>query len=213
MPPRRTMRAALTINACHTLPVSLFIGRREGDNAMKPLTWIKRASVVSGILALTAAVLFADDDQTEPTPQSATADVSATYAEINAGFERLKPIFKDGCFDCHSDQTDFPWYHSLPIIKGWLDEHVAEARDELDMSNGFPFGGHSRRQADNLLKMKREIEEGEMPLLSYRIMHWGAAPNDEEKDSIYAWIDRSLVLLASHGQYPFNKPENVPAAK
>jgi hypothetical protein len=52
-----------------------------------------------------------------------------------------------------------------------------------------------------------------MPLKSYRIMHWGAAPNDEEKDSIYAWIDRSLTMLASHGQYPFNKPENVPTAK
>lgn len=180
---------------------------------MKLHPWIKCASVVSGALVLTAAVTFADDDQADETGQSATTDVSASYAEIGAGFERLKPIFKDGCFDCHSDQTEYPWYHSLPIIKGWLDEHVAEARDELDMSNGFPFGGHSRRQADNLLKMKREIEEGEMPLLSYRIMHWGAAPNDEEKDSIYAWVDRSLILLASHGQYPFNKPENVPAAK
>lgn len=180
---------------------------------MRMIPWFRRASVVSATLVLTAVVIFADDDQAEQTPPNATTDVSASYAEINAGFERLKPIFKAGCFDCHSDKTDFPWYHSLPIIKGWLDEHVAEARDELDMSNGFPFGGHSRRQADNLLKMKGEIEEGEMPLLSYRIMHWGAAPNDEEKDSIYAWVDRSLVLLASHGQYPFNKPENVPAAK
>ena len=155
--------------------------------------------------------VYSQDDRREPVPVS--PEIAAAYSEIGVGFERLKPIFKSGCFDCHSSETDFPWYHSLPIIEGWLDEHVAEARDELDMSNGFPFAGHSRRQADNLLKIKREIESGAMPLWSYRLMHWGAAPNTEEKDSIYAWVDRSLILLASHGQYPFNKPENVPAAK
>ncbi len=167
-----------------------------------------RLLVVVGVLVLclAAVVQSNDDDDTVATPP----EIAAAYAQINDGFQMLKPVFEDGCFDCHSNQTDYPWYHSLPIIKGWLDGHIAEARDELDMSNGFPFGGHHKRQADNLLKIKREIESGAMPLKSYRIMHWGAAPNGDEKDSIYAWVDRSLILLASHGQYPFNKPENVP---
>ncbi len=161
--------------------------------------------VITGALSLFSAMLV----QSEEESPSATPEMAAAYSQIGADFERLKPIFDDGCFDCHTNQTDFPWYHSLPIIKGWLDEHVAEAREELDMSSGFPFPGR-RRQADNLFKIKREVEEGAMPLRSYRIMHWGAAPNAEEKDSIYAWVDRSLILLASQGQYPFNKPENVP---
>jgi hypothetical protein len=163
------------------------------------------------LLLLTSIIVHSEGDEDADT--AVVPEVAAAHVEINSGFERLKPIFKDGCFDCHSNQTDFPWYHSLPIIKGWLDEHVAEARDELDFSSGFPFGGHHKRQADNLLKIKRELEAGAMPLRSYRFMHWGAAPNAEEKDSIYAWVDRSLILLASHGQYPFNKPENVPPAR
>lgn len=180
---------------------------------MRMVSWHCRLLACAGMLSVATAIVVADNNESEQSPGQPTTEVSVAYAEINTGFEELKPIFKAACFDCHSNQTDFPWYHSLPFVKGFLDDHVAEARDELDMSNGFPFTGHSKRQADNLLKMKREIEEGAMPLKSYRIMHWGAAPNDEEKDSIYAWIDRSLVLLASHGQYPFNKPENVPAAK
>jgi hypothetical protein len=166
-----------------------------------------RLIAVAGLLTLCTAFVAHSEEEQEA---AVSPEIAAAYAEINLGFERLKPVFQSGCFDCHSNQTDFPWYHALPIIKGWLDGHIAEARDELDMSNSFPFGGHHKRQADNLLKIKREIEAGAMPLKSYRIMHWGAAPNDEEKDSIYAWVDRSLVLLASHGQYPFNKPENVP---
>jgi hypothetical protein len=147
-----------------------------------------------------------------PESDGTSPGLESAYAAIAVGYERLKPIFKDGCFDCHSDQTDFPWYHSLPIVRGWLDNHTEEAREHLDFSSGFPFGGHAR-QADNLFSIKEELVENAMPLWQYRLMHWGAAPNDEEKDSIYVWVDRSLILLAVHGQYPFGKPENVPEAK
>lgn len=173
--------------------------------------WRRCFIVVIGAVVLLSAISAQTSDDNEP--ENLSPGIEATYAEINADFQRLRPIFHDGCFDCHSDQTDFPWYHSLPFVKGFLDGHIAEARDELDFSNGFPFGGHGTRQADNLFKIKREIEEGNMPLLSYRFMHWGAAPNAEEEDSIYAFVDRSLVLLAAHGQYPFNRRENVPGVE
>lgn len=167
---------------------------------------------MTGVLVFLCAIL-AQPQERENDPPAVTPEIAAAYVQISAEFELLRPIFKVGCFDCHSDQTDFPWYHSLPIIGSWMDGHIAEAREELDFSAGFPFGGRRARQADNLLKIKREIEEGAMPLRSYRMVHWGAAPNEAEKDSIYSWVDRSLILLASHGQYPFNKPENVPPAR
>lgn len=178
------------------------------------MTRTRKYAITATLAFMTLLLAVSVNSEDEDEVVVVSPEIAAAYAQINVDYERLKPVFKDGCFDCHSDQTDFPWYHSLPVIKGWLDEHIAEARDELDFSRGFPFGGHhSKRQADNLFKIKGELEEGAMPLKSYRFMHWGAAPNDEEKDSIYAWVDRSLILLASHGQYPFNKPENVPGAK
>lgn len=177
------------------------------------MTRTRKYAITATLAFMTLVRALSVNSQDDEAAPAAPPEIAAAYSQIAVGYERLKPIFKDGCFDCHSDQTDYPWYHSLPVIKGWMDEHMAEARDELDFSPGFPFGGHHKRQADNLYKMKHEIEEGAMPLKSYRLMHWGAAPNSEEKDSIYAWVDRSLILLASHGQYPFNKPENVPAAK
>ena len=176
---------------------------------MRLQTCYRQWLACAGVISLATVIALADDVELDRTPVGTNAGIDSAYRQIAVEFEGVKHIFKTGCFDCHSDQTDFPWYHSLPIIKGWLDEHVAEAREELDFSQGFPFPGR-RRQADNLFKIKGELEEGAMPLWSYRIMHWGAAPNAEEKDSIYAWVDRSLILLASHGQYPLNKPENVP---
>lgn len=174
-----------------------------------------RALAVLALVAVWSLSLIAHEEPSSPAttaPQTAPAkaNLDSAYTIITAGYERLKPVFEDGCFDCHSDKTDFPWYHSLPIIEDWMSGHVKEARQHLDFSNGFPFGGHGR-QADNLYAIKEEaVVEGDMPLWQYRLMHWGAAPNREEKDSIAAWVDRSLILLAAHGQYPFNNPENVP---
>ncbi len=163
------------------------------------------------LLLLLCVSLTAHEEHAAPSNETMPPqmDLDSMYAVIALGYERLKPVFEAGCFDCHSNQTDFPWYHSLPIIKGWMSGHLSEARKHLDFSNGFPFGGHAS-QADNLYSLKEEVLSGAMPLWQYRLMHWGAAPNDVEKDSIAAWVDRSLILLAAHGQYPFNNPENVP---
>lgn len=177
------------------------------------MTRARKYAIMATLAFMTLMIAVSVNSQDDEATPTLSPEIAAAYSEIAVGYERLKPVFESGCYDCHSTQTDFPWYHSLPVIKGWLEEHVAEARNELDFTQGFPFGGHHKRQADNLYKIKGELESGAMPLWQYRLMHWGAAPNDEEKDSIYAWVDRSLILLAAHGEYPFNAPENVPGAQ
>lgn len=132
------------------------------------------------------------------------------YSQIQADFESVAPLLKRGCFDCHSAQTYYPWYHNLPVVGGWIDGHIEDAREHLDMTDGFPFKGHDR-PADDLLAIKDEITGGHMPPLYYRAMHWNARPSRAETDSIAAWIDRSLRLLAAHGQFPLNRRDLVPA--
>ncbi|MBI5869152.1 MAG: heme-binding domain-containing protein [candidate division Zixibacteria bacterium] len=134
------------------------------------------------------------------------ADWHAVYSEIASGFVKLEPIFRKGCFDCHSKQTHYPWYHAIPGIKQLIDKDVREARKRLDMSAGFPFGA-KRPPADDLSRIKGELEDHEMPPLSYRLMHWNANPSDMERDSMIAWLDTSLKLLAAHGQYPFGQTD------
>jgi hypothetical protein len=164
---------------------------------------MRKTIVLFALLGLVAAgmvsVIAKEEDQEESATETVQVPDSTrvvVYAEINAGFERLKPVFVRGCFDCHSDQTKYPWYHKLPIIGGWMDGHIKGARHHLDMSNGFPFGGEDS-QTEMLENIKHEIEEGDMPLLSYRLMHWSAEPDKAEKDSIYAWVDQSVKLLKS----------------
>jgi hypothetical protein len=132
---------------------------------------------------------------------SAKIALDSAYATIQVGFVKLNNIFEKGCFDCHTDRTKYPWYHSLPFVKSLIDGDIKGAHRHMDMTNGFPFKGHDK-PADQLVAIYDEIEGGDMPPLTYRMMHWSAKPSEAEKDSVFQWIDSSLALLKAHGQVP-----------
>jgi len=139
----------------------------------------------------------------------ATTDWGPIYAGIQAGFVKLEPILRKGCFDCHSNQTHYPWYHAIPGIKQLIDKDIRAARKRLDMSKGFPFSIKGR-PADDLSRIRGELADHDMPPWDYRLMHWNANPTDAERDSVISWIDESLRLLSAQGQYPFGLPGDAP---
>jgi hypothetical protein len=168
--------------------------------------------IFSGLMALSIASAHeGEENEEEQAGVGATSDstvsdsanivMDSVYASINTGFEQLHYIFKKGCFDCHTDRTVYPWYYKLPIIHGIIDNDVRGAKRHVDMSNGFPFGGH-HRPADQLAGIREELKDDDMPPELYRLGHWSATPNAAERDSIYAWVDSSLSLLAAHGIKP-----------
>lgn len=159
--------------------------------------------VILALLITTAVSSEEEDDNADETTsevmREALSDsnqivLDSIYAVINTNYQSIKPIFEKSCFDCHSSKTDFPWYHSLPIIKGMLDDHVKEGKEHLDMTNDFPFT--SKENLEEVMEdIKTEIKDNEMPLFSYRLMHWGTAVEGEQQDSVFQWIDNSLLMI------------------
>ncbi len=164
-------------------------------------------AVVTACQLIYSASILADNDKAEDTAAAASvsaqtsANTDSLYAIIQQDFVKLDPIWKKACYDCHSDKTDYPWYYKLPFVKGMIDKDIEEARAELDMSKGFPFVSQ-RKPVDDLRKLAAEVEEGAMPPGKYTIIHWSASLSQEEKDSVAAFVDNSLKMLASHGIAP-----------
>lgn len=120
---------------------------------------------------------------------------AATLHEINASYQKkVKPLFQQKCFDCHSNKTDYPWYYKLPLAKQLIDHDIEEAREHLDMSNDFPFQGHGSPKED-LEELQEVIEDNEMPLLRYKFLHWDSGLTKAEQESILEWIRTSQSLL------------------
>lgn len=128
------------------------------------------------------------------TDESFVAEQDSIFTLINERYTAVDHILKKDCYNCHSIQTDFPWYHSIPGVAGFMDGHISEAQEHVDFSFGFPFGGHGD-PLSTLLAIKDEIEDGDMPIFSYRIMHWGALIEGDKQDTLFKWIDESVAMI------------------
>jgi len=114
---------------------------------------------------------------------------------ISSGFEIEKThavptnvlnILKTSCYDCHSNNTFYPWYANFQPVSMWLSNHVEEGKDELNFSE---FGSYSlRRQYKKLKEMEDQITEDEMPLESYTLIHKKASLDKDQKELISGWV-------------------------
>lgn len=99
--------------------------------------------------------------------------------------DTVKSILQTACYDCHSDNTYYPWY-SYVQPAGWiLNEHIEDGKKDLNFSE---FGSYSaRRQQSKLTSIASQVEDGEMPLYSYTIMHKNARLSKEQKALLIHW--------------------------
>ncbi|GEM_PF-576908 len=144
-----------------------------------------------------STVLFAheSDKKVEESKKPSNEIQVGILGAINENYlKTVKPIFQKSCFDCHSSQTQFPWYHSLPFVKRLLDSDVQEAKKHLDLSHDFPFEGHGTPQED-LEAIGKSIRKGTMPPFRYRMMHWGSGVSKSDQDAILKWVEESQKRL------------------
>jgi hypothetical protein len=115
--------------------------------------------------------------------------------KINVSYlAKIKPIFQAKCFNCHSEDTIFPWYHSIPGVKQFIDSDIHEAKEHMEMTHDFPFRGHGTPEED-LDAIVKSMAEGDMPPWYYRMMHSGSKVTEDEAKQIVAWAKESRASL------------------
>lgn len=135
-----------------------------------------------------------------PPPIPKSLDAKAV-ARIGAAYAKdIEPIFKRSCFDCHSKNTVFPWYHSIPGVKQYLDDHIEEGRHDLELSDGFPFNTdvHLMR---HLRRISHVVKTKDMPLWDYALMHKNARMSEADIQTVVKWADDGLQSLSATAKY------------
>ena len=100
----------------------------------------------------------------------------------------IQALFKSACYDCHSNNTRYPWYSHIQPVGWWLTHHINEGKEELNFSD---FGSYSfKRRMSKLRSIENSINDGSMPLLSYTLLHKDARLTEEEKRLIIAWLGK-----------------------
>ena len=89
------------------------------------------------------------------------------------------------CFDCHSDETRWPWYATLPFASPLIERDVKNGRGQLNLSRWMGYNAFDR--ADMLDKMCQLASSGRMPPWKYRLMHPDARLSATEVVTFCAW--------------------------
>ena len=120
--------------------------------------------------------------------QSVQASTSGIATIINVP-ENVQAILQRSCYDCHSNNTRYPWYAAIQPGSWWMASHIDEGKGELNFDD---FASYSkRRQLSKLKAMQGAIEDESMPLPSYTLIHRDAILSQKNKKLLKDWIDVS----------------------
>ena len=136
------------------------------------------------LLAILVIIQFFRPAKNINTADSATAnDISKVYTVP----ENVQQILKTSCYDCHSNNTIYPWYNNIQPVAWWLKNHVDEGKREINFNE---FSSYSaRRQYKKMEEVIEQVKEDEMPLSSYTIIHRDAKLNPEQKLALTTWAE------------------------
>lgn len=135
-----------------------------------------------GTLALGALLVFG---LAQAVPYGRDHASPAPTAELRFASARTAQLFKEGCADCHSGGTEWPWYSNVAPMS-WLVQHdVDDGRRAFDIS-------HWDRSQPGAGRISEAVVGGEMPPLQYRLIHSAARLSTAERRELAAGLTRSL---------------------
>jgi len=134
-----------------------------------------------GLVIILVVFQFFRIDKTNP-----VVDPSKTFLNAYSAPENVRTLFRQACFDCHSNETVYPWYTNIAPVSWWIKHHVNEGREEMNLSEWADFS--ERRKNHKLKKMKKALSEGWMPLDSYKWMHDKARLTKQQRKTMADWV-------------------------
>lgn len=123
------------------------------------------------------------------------------FLVLTSANSEIAGMLKTACYDCHSNQPIFPWYTNIAPVSWWIKHHIDEGSHHLNFSI---WGTYSEKRKNHKLDECIEmIEEGEMPMSSYTMMHGEAKLTDAQKLQLVEFFKaQKMVATGSKNETP-----------
>ena len=151
------------------------------------MSWIKK--ILLALLILIIAIQFI-----QPARNKSGQVLPTDISTVDNLPRPVEAILKNACYDCHSNNTNYPWYANIQPA-GWiLARHIKNGKAELNFSE---FGSYSiRKQKNKLNSIANSLKDGTMPLTSYTLIHKNARLTKDENALIINWANNIKDSLA-----------------
>lgn len=126
------------------------------------------------LLVIFIIIQFFQIDKSNP-----TTNEGMDFLKIKKTPEPMAKIITNSCYDCHSNETKYPFYSNIQPIAWLLKNHIDEGRKELNFSNFATY--EPKRQVRKLQEAAEYVEQHKMPLESYLLGHPDAKLTQEQR--------------------------------
>jgi len=96
------------------------------------------------------------------------------------------------CYDCHSDETEWPLYSRIAPVSWLIASDVNEGRKHLNLSE---WPDEPARVAKQLDRINEVIDYREMPLKKYTVLHPDANLSDAQRKEVLDWTGATADKL------------------
>jgi len=96
-------------------------------------------------------------------------------------------ILKISCYDCHSNNTVYPWYTNINPVGLWMRSHINDGKRAINFSDLSKF---NKKKLDHRLgDIAEQVEDKEMPLWSYTLIHGYAKLDSGQITILKNWTE------------------------
>lgn len=136
--------------------------------------------VIYSIIALFFLIQFIPSDLPENSDK-----VSYDLIQTENPPEKVRAILYKACYDCHSNQTRYPWYSYIAPVSWLVSRDIKVGRGELNLSDWAELS--KRKKIKILNEISEEVEKKNMPLKIYTVIHRNAILSEDEIRTISNW--------------------------
>jgi hypothetical protein len=115
-------------------------------------------------------------------------EISNDIILVEKAPDNIKVILNKACYDCHSNQVNYPWYSKIAPISWMIIHHINEGREKVNFSEWNQLS--KRKKIKFLNEIAEVVEKKEMPLSSYTLIHRDAILTDTEISAISDWTTK-----------------------
>ena len=124
-----------------------------------------------------------------PTERNESENVPETdFLLVNKTPENIGKLLQVSCYDCHSNNTEYPRYNKIQPIAWFLEDHIKEGKKELNFSEWDEYS--NRRKNSKLKSIISQIRDDEMPLFSYTLVHRDAILSNSDKELMIDYMNQ-----------------------
>jgi len=122
-----------------------------------------------------------------PTTRNQSDTVPKTdFMLVNKVPEDIKNKLQVSCYDCHSNNTQYPWYSKIQPGAWFMENHIKDGKTELNFSEWDSLS--NRRKKSKLKSIISQIEDNKMPLSSYTLIHRNAMFSQAKKQRMTTYL-------------------------